>query len=52
MDVVLIRYKAGPFGLEVALSLVRQGVPFRIIGELSFCPMLTIRSHPPPSALR
>ncbi len=24
---------AGPFGLEVALSLVRQGVTFRIIGE-------------------
>ena len=25
---------AGPFGLEVALSLARQGVSFRIIGAL------------------
>ena len=24
---------AGPFGLEVALSLARQGVSFRIVGK-------------------
>ena len=27
---------AGAFGLEVALSLARQGVTFRIIGKLRF----------------
>jgi 2-polyprenyl-6-methoxyphenol hydroxylase-like FAD-dependent oxidoreductase len=27
---------AGPSGLQVALSLARQGVSFRIIGEYSF----------------
>ena len=27
---------AGPFGLEVALSLIRQGVTFRIIGLCTF----------------
>lgn len=32
MNVLLMNRAAGPFGLEVALSLARQGISFRIIG--------------------
>ena len=31
---------AGPFGLEVALSLARQGVSFRIVGKQAVYPVL------------
>lgn len=34
--VLILHRQAGPSGLQVALSLARQGVSFRIIGKLCF----------------
>ncbi len=33
---------AGPFGLSMAMSLARQGVTFRIIGNYSSCRIVSV----------
>lgn len=36
---------AGPSGLEVAVSLLRQGVSFRIVGTIYILPFLHFYTH-------